>query len=50
LGALAAFIGFLFAGLGEWNFGDQEIVTMLWFTLGLNIAFYKTYILEDKVK
>lgn len=41
LGALAAFIGFLVSGLAEWNFGDQEIITMVWFTLGLNIAFYK---------
>lgn len=43
LGTLAAFIGFLFSGIGEWNFGDQEIITLVWFTLGLNIAFYKNY-------
>jgi O-antigen ligase len=47
LGALAAFIGFLFSGLGEWNFGDQEIITMVWFTLGLNIAFYRGYLLKE---
>lgn len=44
LGATAAFVGFLFSGLGEWNFGDQEIITMVWFTLGLNIAFYKAHL------
>lgn len=44
LGTLGAFTGFLVSGLAEWNFGDQEIITMVWFTLGLNIAFYKTYI------
>jgi len=48
LGAAAAFIGFLFSGLAEWNFGDQEIITMVWFTLGLNIAFYKSYLKENK--
>ena len=43
LGALAAFIGFLFSGLAEWNFGDQEIITMVWFTVGLNVAFYRNF-------
>ncbi|HEX2963972.1 MAG TPA: O-antigen ligase family protein [Ignavibacteriales bacterium] len=42
LGAMAAFIGFLGSGLAEWNFGDHEIITMVWFTLGLNLAFYLT--------
>lgn len=44
LGALGAYVGFLISGLAEWNFGDQEIITMVWFTLGLNIAFYKSYL------
>ena len=48
LGATAAFVGFLFSGLGEWNFGDQEIITMVWFSLGLNIAFYKSYLKDTK--
>ena len=48
LGATAVFIGFLFSGLGEWNFGDQEIITMVWFTLGLNIAFYKSYLKNSR--
>jgi hypothetical protein len=52
LGAASAFVGFLFSGLGEWNFGDQEIITMIWFTLGLNIAFYKAHLksIKDGVK
>lgn len=43
IGAIAAFIGFLASGLGEYNFGDQEIITMVWFTVGLNLAFYLNY-------
>lgn len=49
IGAFSAFIGFLVSGLAEWNFGDQEIITMVWFTLGLNIAFYKNT-LKEKIK
>ncbi|HPN37105.1 MAG TPA: O-antigen ligase family protein [Melioribacteraceae bacterium] len=44
LGVTSAFIGFLFSGLAEWNFGDHEIITFVWFLTGLNIAcgnFYK---------
>jgi len=41
LGSMGAFVSFLVAGLTEWNFGDHEIITMVWFTVGLNIAFYK---------
>lgn len=40
LGAIGGFISFLFAGLTEWNFGDHEIITMVWFITGLNLAFY----------
>jgi hypothetical protein len=40
IGALAAFCGFLVSGLTELNFWDHEITTLIWFTLGLNIAFY----------
>ncbi len=42
LGTIGVFTAFLISGLAEWNFGDQEIITMVWFTVGLNIAFYKT--------
>lgn len=48
LGAVASFVGFLVSGLAEWNFGDQEIITMVWFILGLNIAFYKSF--QKKLK
>ncbi len=40
LGTIGVFVAFLVSGLAEWNFGDQEIITMIWFTLGLNLAFY----------
>ncbi|KAF0142269.1 MAG: O-antigen polymerase [Stygiobacter sp.] len=43
IGAIAALVGFLASGLGEYNFGDQEIITMVWFTVGLNLAFYLNY-------
>ncbi len=39
LGAAGAFVAFLVAGLTEWNFGDHEIITMIWFMLALSIAF-----------
>jgi hypothetical protein len=38
LGALAAFVSILFAGLTEVNFWDHEIATLIYFTVGLNIA------------
>jgi hypothetical protein len=40
LGVIGSFIAFLIAGLTEWNFGDHEIITMIWFMLGMNFAFY----------
>jgi len=40
LGTIGVFISFLISGLAEWNFGDQEIITIIWFTLGLNLANY----------
>ncbi len=40
LGAIGCFAAFLFSGLTEMNFGDHEIITLVWFTLGLNFAFY----------
>lgn len=43
LGTLGGFVSFLFAGLTEWNFGDQEIITLVWFTLGLNLSIYFLY-------
>jgi O-antigen ligase len=38
LGAIAVFVGFQINGLVEWSFGDQEVVLLLWTTLGLTLA------------
>jgi len=38
LAALAMFVAFHINGLFEWNFGDQEIITMIWFSLGLALV------------
>jgi len=38
LGALAAFVSILISGLSEVNFWDHEIATLIYFTVGLNIA------------
>ena len=40
LGALASFVSILIAGLSEVNFWDQEIATLIYFTIGLNIALF----------
>jgi len=44
LGTAAVFVGFQVNGLFEWNFGDQEVVTLLWFTVGLTIAVKNTIV------
>lgn len=41
LGSIASFVAFTFSGVGEYNFGDQEIMTVLWFIIGMNLALYK---------
>lgn len=46
LGINGAFVSFIVSGLTEWNFGDHEIITMVWFLIGLNFAIIK--ILEQK--
>jgi len=38
LGALAVFVGLQINGLTEWSFGDQEVVVMLWTTVGMALA------------
>lgn len=43
LGTVAALSTVIIAGLTEMNFFDHEIITLLWFTFGLNVAFYKLY-------
>ncbi len=34
----AALLGFLVAGIFDWTFGDAEVVTMLWFVVGLGFG------------
>ncbi len=43
LGTIAALSTVVIAGLTEMNFFDHEIITLLWFTFGLNVAVYKWY-------
>lgn len=50
LGTLAAFCGFIISGLTELNFWDHEIATLIWFTFGLNMAFFKSVKPDKKVK
>jgi O-antigen ligase len=38
LGSLAGFCGFVTAGMFEWNFGDAEVVSMLYCLIGLTCA------------
>jgi O-antigen ligase len=38
LGALAVFVGVQVMGLTEWSFGDQEVATHLWWTVGMALA------------
>jgi len=40
-GLFAAFIGICISGFFEYNFGDHEIATMLWFTVGLSLTIQK---------
>jgi O-antigen ligase len=39
IGSLGAFVGFIVNGLFEWNFGDAEVVTLLYVVVGANLAF-----------
>jgi putative inorganic carbon (HCO3(-)) transporter len=38
LGGLAAYTGFLVNGLFEWNFGDSEVIMLVWLFTGLALA------------
>jgi O-antigen ligase len=38
LGGLAVMAGFHVAGLFEWNFGDAEIIMLIWATIGLALT------------
>ena len=42
LGALGGFVSFIAAGLTEYNIGDHEVITLVWFTLAISIAFSKS--------
>lgn len=42
-GIIGVFVSFLASGLTEWNFGDHEIITMVWFLTGLAIAMQKLH-------
>jgi hypothetical protein len=46
LGAIAGLASMLAAGLTELNFWDQEITTLVYFTVGLSIALFKHYKIE----
>lgn len=43
LGTMGGMTAFVVAGLTEWNFGDHEIITMVWFTLALSIGLLRKY-------
>jgi len=38
VGSIAALAGFIVNGLFEWNFGDAEVVTLLYVIIGANLA------------
>lgn len=38
IASLASFVGFMVSGLAEFNFGDHEIITVVWFLLGIQFA------------
>ncbi len=50
LGVIGAYCAFIVSGLTEFNFGDHEIITLVWFTLGLNIAFFYLSRPQEKLK
>ncbi len=41
LGFVGVFVSFLVAGLTEWNFGDHEIITFIWFVVGMALSLKK---------
>lgn len=48
LGAIASFASILVAGLSEQNFWDQEITTLIYFTVGLNVVLFFHYKNENE--
>jgi hypothetical protein len=49
IGAIASVASILVSGLSEMNFWDQEIATLIYFTVGLNVALYIHYNKEKEV-
>lgn len=43
IGTMGGMIAFIVAGFTEWNFGDHEIITMIWFSTGLCIGLFNSY-------
>ena len=50
LGTIGVFFSFVVSGLFEFNFGDHEIITMLWFVLGFNFGIYKLALKQNNQK
>jgi O-antigen ligase len=42
--SIMIFFAFHFSGLFEWNFGDQEIAILLWFSMGLSMLSKKLFL------
>ncbi len=38
VGAFGAYLGFILSGLFEWNFGDSEVIMVVYFLVGIGIA------------
>jgi hypothetical protein len=49
LGAIAGLACTLFAGLTELNFWDQEIATLIYFTVGLSVALFNHYKKDTRI-
>ena len=47
LGALSAFVAYLFASIFDWSFGDEEITIALWLICGLGIAASRLHEKQD---
>lgn len=50
LGAIGGYAAFLVAGITEYNFGDHEVITMVWFTLAISLSFKKNFKIENTVR
>ncbi len=44
VGSLAALAGFIVNGFFEWNFGDAEVVTIIYVIIGSNLALLRQYL------